>query len=446
MNQQSMPQGPLDNLGPRPAPAGGRGSAASYILTALVSILVTFALTLSAGAWIFLRWGHQLPQLGVVGGQLPLSFTDNETNAAALDKLRSVYQTLSDNYYKELSEPELIEAMTRGLVNEMDSPYTMYLDAEQTRQIAESMSGNYVGIGAIVAFNTNGLVEVTEVVPGGPAEDSDIRAGDLFLKVNGQSVEGLSDVNEIAVLVRGEAGTTVDLEMFRPSTRQTYTVSAVRRKIVSASVSHRMIDDQIGYVRISEFSTGVAEQFRLAVEDLKNQGAENLVVDLRNNSGGLAHEVIDMLDYLLPKAEIARIEGRNRGKPFRESWTSAPSQGVPPGMRYAVLINRYSASASELFAGCLRDLDYARLIGEQSYGKGSGTVTFDLSDGSSLNVTNFLYYLPAGDSIEGVGLQPDDLVTLPEATAGKSIPQLRDGEDTQLEAALEYLRQGPGLS
>lgn len=423
-------------------PVRQHSHAGKYVLTVLITMLLTFALTVSGGFLIFMKAGQLLSGLTTGLSGLPVTFADDEQTKAALAKLKSVYTSLDQNYYQDLSDAQMIEAMTRGLVNEMDSPYTMYLDSTQTQQISDSMSGNYGGIGAIVAFNANNLVEITEIVPESPALESGLQVGDIFIAVNGQSVENIKDTTEIAVLVRGEEGTSVELEMFRPSTNKTFTVTAVRRKITSASVSHRMLNEAIGYVRISEFSTGVAEQFRLAIDDLIAQGAQHIVFDLRNNSGGLANEVIDMLDYLLPKSEIASIEGRHSGKPFSEAWTSEASQGVPATMRYAVLINQFSASASELFSGCLRDYDLAELIGQQSYGKGSGTITFNLADGSSFNVTNFLYYLPDGDSIEGVGLAPDQEVELPESVTGKSILQLSPEEDTQMAAAIVHLQSG----
>ena len=425
------------------------GSAGGYILTAVISIILTFALTVSGGLLLYLKAGNQLISLvpGLSRGEadLTLDLANDPETQAALAKFRSIYTAIDQNYYKELSDAELLDAMARGLVNEMDSPYTMYLNAESTAQIAESMSGNYVGIGAIVAFNADGLVEITEVISDSPAEQAGIRVGDLFLKVDGKDVGSVPDINAVAVLVRGESGTSVALKMYRPATKETLEFSVVRKKIVSASISHKMLTSTIGYIRMSEFSTGLAEQFRLAVEDLKQQGAVHLVFDLRNNSGGLANEVIDMLDYLLPEGEIARIEGRNQGQAFKESWTSDKQQGVPSTMRYAILVNEFTASASELFTGCLRDYDLAYVIGEQTFGKGSGTITFNLNDGSSINVTNFLYYLPGGDCIEGVGLAPDQVLSLSEDARYKSIPQLSPAEDTQLAAALDYLQKQAGL-
>ena len=413
------------------------------ILVVLITMALTFTLTVSGGVFVLLQAGVSLLP-GQNDQSLGIQFGGDEETRTALNKLRSVYDTLDKNYYKDLTDAEMLAAMTSGLVNEMDSPYTMYLDAEQTQQITESMSGNYVGIGAIVAFNTAMQVEITEVIEDSPAEEADLRAGDIFIAVDGESVEMIQDITQLAILVRGTEGTLVELEMYRPSANRQFKIQVERRSITSASVSHRMLDPEIGYVRISEFSTGVADLFIRAVEDLKAQGARHIVFDLRNNSGGLANEVIAMLDYVLPKTEIARIEGRQDGKLFTQEWTSDASMGVPADMRYAILINEFSASASELFTGCLRDLDLAEVIGIQSFGKGSGTLTFNLADGSSVNVTNFLYYLPGGSSIEGVGLEPDRIVELPEQAAGKSIPQLTAEEDTQLASAVTYLESLPG--
>ncbi len=434
---------------PLQSPPKPKGHAGKYILTALISIFLTFALTVSGGVILFWGLGNQmsglLPVFTEGPSDLTLQLADDEKTKAALEKFQAVYSAIDQSYYKDLSDSEILEALTRGLVNEMDSPYTMYLDAESTQGIADSMSGNYVGIGAIVAFNTGGLVEITEIIAESPAEQSGLKVGDIFMAVNGESVEAVQDTSALAVLVRGEEGTSFELQMFRPQSSETLTFNVERRRIISASISHKMINETIGYVRMSEFSTGLAKQFRLSVDDLQQQGAVHIVFDLRNNSGGMANEVIDMLDYLLPAGEIARIEGRSKGQNFTESWTSDKSQGVPPSMRYVILVNEFSASASELFSGCLRDYDLAELIGEQTFGKGSGTITFNLEDGSSVNVTNFLYYLPDGDCIEEVGLSPDQAISLSEEARYKSIPQLTAQEDTQLAAAIEYLISQPPL-
>ncbi|HBP38590.1 MAG TPA: hypothetical protein DD640_07595 [Clostridiales bacterium] len=407
-----------------------------YVLTVLISVLITFTLTAGAGVLLFL--GYSASQ--ETGSDLGLPLDDDPETLAALAKLRAIYDQVDLNYFEDLTDAQMLEAMARGLVDELGNRYTMYLTAEENQQIAESMSGNYSGIGAIVAMNQDSFVEITEVIADSPAEEAGLQVGDLFTKVDGEDVTGFKDVSSVAALVRGEEGTPVGLVIYRPSTAKYVEFTVTRRKITNVSIAYRMLEDGLGYIMIRDFSSGVAANFIAAVQDLEAQGAKHLVFDVRNNTGGYADEVISMLDFLLPSATIATIKGRSDGKAYEKSWTSGASMGVSADMRYAILINGMSASASELFSGCLRDNGKAWLIGEQSFGKGSGTITIELSDGSAINLTNFLYYLPGGDCIEEIGLTPHEEVTLPEDAAGISISRLTLKQDTQLKAAIDYLK------
>ena len=410
----------------------------------ILSIALTFVLTvtMAAGIGLILWRGLTRPDDSQNSqDRLTFSFAEDIETETALGKLQTVYQAVQDQYFEELSDAEMIDAMTRGLVNELDNPYTFYLTAEENEQIEESMSGQYSGIGAFVAVNKDNLIEITELIENSPAEEADMMIGDVFIEVDGQDVTGFNDISAVAALVRGPEGTTVDLVLYRPGVNDQVSVTVERRKITTASVAYRMLEDKVGYVQVREFSQHVSDNFITAVDDLTAQGAEHLVIDLRNNSGGLATEVIDMLDYLLPKATLATVRGRDDGQPFEVSWDSDKQMGVPETMRYAILVNTFSASASELFSGCLRDYDKAVLIGEQTFGKGSGTITIPLEDGSAINLTNFLYYLPNGSSIEGVGLEPDQIVKLPDEARSISINRLTREQDTQLSAAIEWIQQ-----
>ncbi len=421
---------------PAPAPTV-RPQFWKYVLTALITVLLTFSLTAGIGILLFI--GYTNSGSGA-GDGLGIRFAEDAATKAALAKLQTVYQEVDQNFYKDLTDAEMLEAMTRGLVDELGNRYTMYLTAEQNKQIEESMSGNYSGIGAIVFLNKDNQVEITDIVEASPAEEAGLLVGDIFVAVDGKEVSGITDISSLAALVRGTEGTKVTLVVYRPSAAKNITVTATRRKIANINVASRMLEPGLGYVQIRDFSSGVAANFKKAVDSLQAQGARNIVFDLRNNTGGLADEVIQMLDYLLPKATIASIKGRDSGKPFERTWSSEASSGVPADMRYAILINGMSASASELFSGCLRDNGKAYLIGEQSFGKGSGTITIPLSDGSAINLTNFLYYLPKGESIEEVGLTPDQAVSLPDAASGTAISRLTLDLDTQLKAAIDYLK------
>lgn len=445
-DENEQPVQPVQPMQPELMPASGARSRTriwKYILTASISVILTVVLT--SGVWLIVLAGMNIlpgqaePTGSSDGGRLSMSFGYDADTRKALEKLQNVFQIIDKNYVDDLTDAQMLEAMTSGLVDELGNPYTMYLTAEQNAQIEESMSGNYSGIGAFVNLNKEGLVEVTEIIENSPAEEAGVQIGDLFVSVNGTDVSDYKDITSVAVLVRGEEGTTVDLELYRPSIAGNVMITATRRKITSASVSHRMLNETIGYVQIREFSQGVAKNFIAAINDLQGQGARHIVFDLRNNTGGMASEVIEMLDFLLPKGVIASIEGREEGKPFKSEWGSDKSMGVDESMRYAILINSFTASASELFSGCLRDYDKAYLIGEQTFGKGSGTITYTLADGSAINVTNFLYYLPGGESIEGIGLAPHLEVVLPEEVQGLSINRMTLEQDTQLKAAIDYL-------
>ncbi len=411
-----------------------------FAVTILVTVLITFALTAGSGLIVLLVMQPDgLPAPVDRDDQLGFQFADTTENREAIAKLYEIYEAIQDNYYAELNDAQLIEAMARGLVNEMESPYTMYLTAEQVERIDESMSGQYSGIGAYVTLNPDGFVMITDIIENSPAEDIGLMVGDLFMEVDGEDVSGYGDVNAVAALVRGIEGSTVDLLVYRPSTQDYIELTATRRVITTESVVYRMLTPAIGYVHIREFSQNSGQNFIEAMNDLQSQGAVEIIFDLRNNTGGLANEVIQMLDYLLPETEIATLQGRRNGEAFSESWMSDERVGVSGDMHYAVLINEISASASELFAGCLRDYEKASLIGKQTMGKGSGTITVRLEDGSAINLTNFKYYLPNGESIEGEGIAPDINVSLPDDAQGLPVNRIPLELDDQLQAAIDYL-------
>jgi len=425
---------------PQP-PATARPQFWKYTLTALAAAFLTFSLTVSGG---FMLYAYMRGQ-GIIstGRQTSniVSFATDEETVDAVQKLKDVLKLLGDNYYEKLTDAQILEAMTSGLVDEIGSRYTMYLTAEQNEQLSASMSGEYVGIGALVTINKNGLAEITEVLADSPAQAAGIHAGDVFIFVDDIDVTAIDAIEEVAVIVKGQAGTDVNLVMYRASEGRNIEFTVTRRKITNAALSYKMLDTGLGYVQIRDFSQGVAKQFEAAIKDLTAQGAEHIIFDMRNNSGGRADEVINMLDFLLPKSTIATVKGRSNGQEFSESWNSDAFMGVPESMRYALLINGNTASAAELFSGCLRDNGKGYLIGEQSYGKGSGTQTYQLADGSAINVTIFLYYLPGGESIEEIGLAPDLEITLPAEVAGLSISQLTIEQDTQLAEAIKYLEK-----
>lgn len=368
-----------------------------------------------------------------------LTFTDDEGVEEAVRKLAEVYNLLQENYYQSYTDAEMIEHMMVGLIDHMGSPYTFYLTADENQAAEDSMSGEYTGIGAIVMQTDDDRYIVTDLVMDSPAEEAAVHIGDEIIAVDGDSVASVDNVAALADLIKGEEGTKVTITFYRESEDEELEKTITRRFMTNASVIYRMQTDRIGYIRLTEFSAHAAENFENAVNDLMSQGAEDLIIDLRNNGGGYANQCIDMLEVLLPPETVAVAKGRSDGDDFSEEWKTTKKASVPESMRFAILLNRYSASASELFSGALHDLGRATLIGEQTYGKGVGTITWSLPDGSALQVTNFEYFLPNGESINDVGLTPDIEAVIEGDAAGKPFTQLTLEEDVPLAAALDFL-------
>ncbi len=408
----------------------------------LLTALITFVA--SAGLFYVLLINNALPA-GTAGEQsssgltIGVTDTDSDTQAEA-QKLATEIQLIKDNFYRELSDQEILAAINKGLPDSLGDPYTYYLSAEDYQGLQESLSGHYSGIGATVSQATDGTLEVIEVQENGPAYEAGVMAGDIPVEVDGESVEDLDSASELADKIKGEAGTAVTVKFYRPSTGKYLTMTMTRQDITTEVVSYRMLDADTGYLKISSFTTNLFEQFKAGVDSLTQDGATEMVIDLRNNLGGDAQAVIDCLDYLLPEGEVARINGRSDGQAYTQEWTSDASMGVSEDMHYAILMNNNTASASELFSGCLRDWNKAVLVGEQSYGKGSGTTTIQLSDGSAVNVTIFRYVLPGGEEIEGTGLTPDYPVSLSDEASQQPLSQLPEAEDSQLQQAIAALQ------
>ncbi|MGI6157885.1 MAG: S41 family peptidase [Saccharofermentanales bacterium] len=441
---------PYDAPTPPPAPKKKRTNAWTIILTVFLTASIVFIATAAIGYVLYgdaVRRG--LETSGSTSGEndrpmrsdgRTITFSDGEGVEDALEKFETIYNLLQDQYYQEMTDAELIEKMTVGLITEMDSPYTFYLTPEYHQSVEESMSGEYVGIGAIVMRDRDNTYLVNDIIPESPAESSGLAVGDVFMTIDGVDVSTFEDVGALGASVRGEAGTTVDIDVYRPSTNEELTFTIERRAIVNVAMRWKMLEDGIGYINIKEFSSHAAEQFEAAMMKLMDEGAQHIVFDLRNNGGGYAHECINMLDVLLPPETVATTKGREDGKAYTNAWKTKTAALTPDDMTYVILLNRYSASASELFSGALVDLEKAEIVGEQSYGKGVGTLTWQMEDGSAVQITNFEYFLPSGRSIEGVGLTPDYEVTLPKAVENKATNQLTLDEDTQLQKALELLR------
>lgn len=334
-----------------------------------------------------------------------------------------------------LDDKKLVDSAAHALVDAMEDPYAAYFTPKEHDDYSQSFNGNYVGIGIIV-YNPDGTgALVHRVYEDSFAEQAGMKAGDLIVAVDGVDVKNVSST-ELVERVTGEPGTTVDITFLRDGAEQTVTVT--RGEVYVKRVEYAMLENNVGYLSLTTFSGNAVNEFRGAIDALKEQGAEKLVVDLRDNPGGSLGIVVDICDMLLPEGVICSMQGKTTD-PTKYFESDAEMYDIP----FVVLVNDYSASASEIFAGAMQDNGRAKIIGIQTYGKGVVQTTFPMGgDHGWIKLTTDAYYTPNGTNLGGTGITPDRIVELPEELRDLDIYDLfheHRAEDTQLKAALEEL-------
>ena len=351
---------------------------------------------------------------------------------STMAKIRQIEEML-DTYYVEDYDKELAEElMYTGLVAGVGDPYTYYLSADSLAEQVEKNSGHFVGIGVEIYAGDDGYIVVSSVTPGGPAEAAGILAEDKITEVDGESITGKTAA-DVSALVKGEEGTDVTLTIFRESTGEVLEKTVTRQDIQVQTVSWRMMDDNIGYISITNFRENTHNQFKEALDTLEAEGMEKLVLDLRNNTGGLVKSAHEIGEELLPEGIMVYTmdkEGNREDTLCDDVYNDVPM---------VVLVNGNSASAAEILAGAIQDTGRGELIGTTTFGKGLVQRLFTLPDGSGLNVTIQKYYTPNGTSIHGVGITPDYEVELPEEYAQQT--NIPAEADTQLQKAVEVLSE-----
>lgn len=351
---------------------------------------------------------------------------------STMAKIRQIEKTL-DTYYVEDYDKELAEElMYTGLAAGVGDPYTYYLSADSLAEQMEKNSGHFVGIGVEIYAGDDGYIVVSSVTPGGPAEAAGILAEDKITEVDGESITGKTAA-DVSALVKGEAGTDVTLTIFRESTGEVLEKTVTRQDIQVKTVSWRMMDDNIGYIAITNFRENTYSQFKEALDMLEAEGMEKLVLDLRNNTGGLVKSAHEIGEELLPEGIIVYTMDKDGNR--EDTLCDDVYNDVP----LVVLVNGNSASAAEILAGAIQDTGRGQLIGTTTFGKGLVQRLFTLPDGSGLNVTIQKYYTPNGTSIHGVGITPDYEVELPEEYAQQT--NIPAEADTQLQKAVEVLSE-----
>lgn len=361
----------------------------------------------------------------LAGGVVSCSVFKSEEN-----QKMELLNSLIDRYYiGDVDETDLSEGVYKGYIEGLGDPYSVYYDEEETKQMSESLSGEFGGVGALMSQDREtGVITVLQVYDGSPAQEAGMRDGDTLYMVEGEEVTG-EDLSDVVSKVKGEKGTQVTLTVLRADTGEEEELTITRDTIEAQTVSCEMKEGNVGYIRITEFDTVTYEQYKEALEDLEDQGMERLIVDLRSNPGGNLDTVCDILDLMLPEGLIVYTEDKN-GE--REEYTSDEENQFDKPL--VVMMNGYSASASEIFAGAIQDYGLGQIVGTQSYGKGVVQSVFDLQDGTSVKLTIAEYFTPNGRSIDGEGITPDVEV---EYQYDENNPDA----DNQLEKAMEVVAQ-----
>lgn len=331
------------------------------------------------------------------------SYASGKVTEKEVSKKLNKLNALIDKYYlyeDEIDTDKLAEGIYSGYTSALGDKYTVYYDEDETKALMESTSGTFSGVGATLTKDADtGYATIVNVYEDSPAEKAGLKAGDILEKIDDHEV-GDEQLDTVVSWIKGEKGTDVKITVLRDG--EELELTATRDTIEVKTVSYEMKENQIGYIRVSEFDTVTYDQFKEALDDLENQGMQGLVVDLRNNPGGSLDTVTNMLRLLLPEGTIVSTKDKN-GK-TDEITCDGTNEFKKP---MAVLVNQYSASASEIFSGAVQDYGTAKIVGVTTYGKGVVQQLMDLGDGTCLKVTIAEYYTPNGRSINGKGVEPD---------------------------------------
>lgn len=327
-------------------------------------------------------------------------------------KIEQAYALIKKRYIHKTNDQQLLDGAIKGMVEALKDPYSTYMDKKQSQQFMSDLESTFSGIGAEVTMR-NGMLTIVSPIKDSPAEKAGLKPNDQILKVNGESTENLT-LNQAIEKIRGPKGTKVTLEILRPGEKNTFTVTVVRDEIKQETIEAKRFPGKIGYIKISQFSEGTSKDFFQQLDKLENEGIKGLVIDVRGNPGGLLDSVQEISEQLIPEGKpIMMME--ERGKK-REVFYGKADQKKPYPI--AVLIDKGSASASEILAAALKEAGGAILVGEKSFGKGTVQTAVDFDDGSNIKLTMAKWLTPNGNWIDQnggtKGIQPNIKVNYPD--------------------------------
>lgn len=425
-----------------------KGALVGALLTAFAGLIIV---GMSLGIFLIGRTAIDGLQQAAESNQ-----AENQNGSLDVNRITKKITTLQqiiDKYYLFDEDTTQVEDwIYKGMMFGLNDPYTTYYTAEEYQKLNEDTEGEYHGIGVMISQNRGtGLITVIKVFKDTPAAEAGMRPGDILYKVGDMEVTGMDMDILVKDYIKGKDGSEVELTVFRQDEGEYVDLKMERRNVTVQTVEYQMMEDSVGYIAVSQFDVVTADQFKAAVDDLEKQGMKKLVVDLRNNPGGVLGTVVDMLDYILPddltiegdkdlvrtnpEATLLVYMADKNGKGEQEYASDGHSLDIP----MAVLVNGESASASEVFTGAMKDYGRATIVGTKTFGKGIVQNLIPLDNGTAIKMTTAHYYTPSGFDLHGKGIEPDVEVELKEELRNQITVDVK--EDNQIEAALKALNQ-----
>ena len=423
-----------------------KGALVGALLTAFAGLIIV---GMSLGIFLIGRTAIDGPQQAAESNQ-----AENQDGSLDLNRITKKITTLQqiiDKYYLFDEDTTKVEDwIYKGMMYGLNDPYTTYYTAEEYQKLSEDTEGEYHGIGVMISQNrSTGIITVIKVFKDTPAAEAGMRPGDVLYKVGDMEVTGMDMDILVKDYIKGKDGSEVALTAFRQDEGEYVDLKMERRNVTVQTVEYQMLEDHVGYIAVSQFDVVTADQFKAAVDDLEKQGMKKLLVDLRNNPGGVLDAVVGMLDYILPddlmiegdkdlvrtntEATLLVYMADKNGKGGQEYASDGHSLDIP----MAVLVNGESASASEVFTGAMKDYGRATVVGTKTFGKGIVQNLIPLDNGTAIKMTTAHYYTPSGFDLHGKGIEPDVEVELKEEFKNQITVDVK--EDNQIQAALKAL-------
>lgn len=367
-----------------------------------------------------------------INNPITTSSNSKNVNKNISNKLEKYREVIDKYYLGEVDEEKLEEGAIKGYIEGLGDPYTEYISKEDMDDYLDDTMGNFVGIGIYMVKNTDyHRIQVLATIKGSPAEKAGIQAGDLIISVDGIEYKA-DDMTTASNNIKGEEGTKVTVEILRGTEIVKYEIT--REKVKVNQVEGKVLSNNIGYIQFTSFDETTAEDFKEKYGELAKQGIQSLIIDLRNNGGGIVDQALEIADYVATKDSVLLYEVDKNNKETVKKAKTDPIINMP----IIILTNENTASASEILAGALKDLGKAKTVGTKTYGKGVIQQILKLSDGSGLKITIEEYQTPNRNKINKVGIEPDEEVELPDSV--ESVLNVKESEDTQLQKAIEMLK------